>query len=373
MRIVFFVNHFFPSVGGVQWSVLRTAEALAARGHELILVTETKADATSRDEALPFRIMRFHVPLRRPFTRLGYWRWMWGQRKLFASADVLHFHDYTTFFHWFLPLRLLIRRPRYAVTFHGFEHWPIKRRHRLFRSVTAACCDARFAVGDYVRQLYGHPVDAVYLGAPIRSLPRFQRTDQAVFGYVGRLADDTGILPLLTALARAAEESCTAITIRLAGEGPLREKIERLRSPTVEVDMLGVLEDPGQLLASSRWIIATGFLGVFEAFDTGLPVIAPAYDFLKQHYFSSIPDAQEMLTILRDSGGSHAFFSALLAGKLEAVIEQKAVRAREFVSHLAWADIIVLLETWYEKETPEAGRIVSQVKIHETRRQPHVC
>ncbi len=369
MRIVFFVNHFFPSVGGVQWSVLRTAEALAARGHELTLLTETPADESSDDTKLPFRVLRFRVPLRRPFTRIGYWRWMWSQRMLLSEADVLHFHDYTTFFHWFLPLRVLIRRPRYAVTFHGFEHWPIRLRHRFFRSVTAHACDVRFAVGDYLRDFYRHPIDAVFLGAPVRALSKSEGKEEAVFAYAGRLAADTGILPVLTALAGAAAESGIAVRIRIAGDGPLRAAVEQLQGSHVTMDLPGAVEDTSEILTSACWIIATGYLGILEAFTAGIPVIAPAWNSLKRRYLASIPEANSVITVLESEQQSRGFFLELLRGELDAVLAEKTVRAAGVVSQLTWADIAVLHESWYMPRVPAAGRAASQTQLAATRLQ----
>ncbi len=363
MHIVFFVNHFLPSVGGVQWSVLRTAEALAVRGHDVTLITETPADNRSSDEDLPFRIIRFHVPLRRPITRLWYWRWMWSQRSLLRSADVLHFHDYTTFFHWFLPLRPLIRGPRYAVTFHGFEHWPVRLRHRVFRSITAAGCDVRFAVGEYIRSIYGHSIDAVYLGAPVRRHERLAPAEERVFAYAGRLSDDTGILPLLRCLASSAERNRVSVRVRIAGDGPLRDQVAGLADRHLAVELLGVSEHPERVIAAARWIIATGFLGIFDACASGAPVIVPAYTPVKKNYVASIPDAGQMLSILGDERESSSFFDSLLTDRNRTELEEKARRAFMFASQQTWDDIAVLFEDWYVEHDRNLVRATSQEQI----------
>lgn len=374
MRIVFFVNHFFPSVGGVQWSVLRTAESLVRKGHQVTIITETPADNESKDALFPFELIRFHVPLRRPFTRFGYWRWMWARRALFDAADVLHFHDYTTFFHWFMPLRPFIRRPRYAVTFHGYEHWPIRYRHRCFRAVTALLCHARFAVGEYIRQLYRHPVDAVYIGAPVRDIAFHASADSAVFAYAGRFADDTGILPLLRALSAASNarrdtEPNQQLHLRLAGEGPLHDRIAQLGTSAFRIDFLGTTRETAALYDGARYIIATGFLGIFEAFASGIPVLVPAFNPLKRLYVESIPGAASMLTMLRSEEEGEHFFRRLLRGDENDIMQAKAARAAAFVSDLRWDDITVLLETWYFPETRREERPTSQLQVMEHRRK----
>lgn len=291
------------------------------------------------------------------------------QRKFLRSADVLHFHDYTTFFHWFLPLRMLIRSPRYAVTFHGFEHWPILFRHQVFRAVTAACCDIRFAVGDYLRQMYRHPVDAVYLGAPVRCFQQTPSSTDPVFAYAGRLSEDTGILPLLSWLALAANQSDGAVRVRIVGDGPNREAIAGLRSTNMHLDFLGVSPNPQLELSSARWVIATGFLGIFEAFTSGIPVIYPAFNLIKKQYIASIPASESLLSVLDDTEASRAYFAALLRGDLEKELEEKARRAALFVSELTWDDIAVMLECWYDINTPIADRPATQMKISDARRR----
>jgi glycosyltransferase involved in cell wall biosynthesis len=356
MRIVFFVNHFFPSVGGVQWSVLRTAEALVARGHDVTVFTETSASGGDSDMAYPFHLRRFRVPLRRPLTRLWYWHFMWSQRALFSSADILHFHDYTTFFHWFLPLRFLLRTPRYAVTFHGFEHIPILWRHRLLRGTTARLCDIRFAVGDYLCSFYRHPVDAVYIGAPVHPLLRQHvsaRTHRRAastaltVAYVGRLEEDTGILALLRCLRTAATHTRHPVSVRIAGDGKLRSAIEALDGDMMQVECLGEIQQPGPILDSADMAIASGFLAVFDAWQRALPVLAPAFGSMKQAYFESLPGMAQRLFRLDSEEQAVGIFSAILAGSKEEELTRVAERGQEFVSGLLWDDIALLLLTWY--------------------------
>jgi glycosyltransferase involved in cell wall biosynthesis len=373
MQIVFFVNHFFPSIGGVQWSVLRTAESLVRKGHHVTVVTETPDDTESDGAIYPFELIRFHVPLRRPLTRVGYWRWMWTQRGRFNAADVLHFHDYTTFFHWFLPLRLFITRPRYAVTFHGYEFWPIRQRHRIFRSVTAHLCHVRFAVGDYIRQLYHHPVDAVYIGAPVRDVPYRAGADDEVFAYAGRFAEDTAIFPLLRALSAASGnddhvKKTQPLQLRLAGHGPLRDVIAQLGTSAFRIEFSGTTHETAALYDGARYIIATGYLGIFEAFASGIPVLVPAFNPLKRLYVESIPAAASMLTILGSEDESEMFFRRLLRGDEDDILQEKAAVAAAFVSDLRWDDITYLLETWYSPETRGKERPTSQLQVMERRR-----
>ncbi|MBR9978419.1 MAG: glycosyltransferase family 4 protein [Bacteroidetes bacterium] len=356
MRIVFFVNHFLPSIGGVQWSALRTAEALSGRGHDVTVYTETPSTDGEDDEVWAFSLRRFTVPACRPLTRLWYWHFMWSQRAFLASADVLHFHDYTTFFHWFLPLRLLIRTPRYVVTFHGFEFWPVRKRHQVLREVTARLCHVRFAVGEYLRGIYTHPIDAVYLGAPVHSETRPQelRSNDDVsvaapltFAFVGRLEEDTGILSALLLLRNVAEQCRRSIRVCIAGDGVLRSGIEALDGDVLRIELYGKTPRPDLLLDQADMVIASGYLAVFDAWQRGLPVLAPAFTHLKRTYFESIPDMRHLLFLLDSEEHAKQLLTAILTGSMRKEIAMTAERARRFVSRLSWQDIAILLENWY--------------------------
>ena len=351
MRIIHIANHFLPDAGGVQWSVLRTAEALVLRGHDVTVLTETPARNGWRDDDLPFRVIRFRVPVLRPLTRLLYWRWMWTHRRLFGDADVLHFHDYTTLIHWFLPLRAIIRAPHYAITFHGYEHWPIRQRHRLLRALAARLCASRFAVGAYVRELYAHPVDAVYLGAPVHRREVMPHSESRRFGYAGRLEADTEILSVATALAESSLTEDADTELDIAGDGSLRARIEALQHARFRVHVHGTLIDPEPVLHDARWLIATGFLGILEAFTTGKAVIVPALSGIRRRYVRSIPDHERMMTVAESQGELRAVMTRILAGRMEKELEQRAEAALRFVSECTWDNIAVMLEKHYRRET----------------------
>ncbi|MBN1447840.1 MAG: glycosyltransferase family 4 protein [Bacteroidetes bacterium] len=369
MHIVHITTHFLPSAGGVQWSVFRTAEAQAGHGHEVTIITETPGGKWD-DTSVPFRVVRFRVPRIRPFTRLLYWRWMWRNRVVYASADILHFHDYTPCIHWFLPLRMLIRRPCFVITFHGYERWPIRLRHRLLRALAASLCHHRFAVGEYVRQIYRHPVDDVYLGAPVHRLDRHETTSRVMtaqgatmrdttrqsmergaavprFVYAGRLEPDSEILPIVRAIARASADCNTPVEIDLAGDGSLRPHIETLAHPQCVIRIHGMLTDPLPVIQSGRYVIATGFLGILEAFQTGRPVIVPAMNTLRELYVRSIPDAESMLTIIRSEDDAVRIFQDLLTGRHPGEWRERTARAEQFVSQLTWDDIALMMEARY--------------------------
>lgn len=350
MNIIHFANHFSPRIGGVELSVACTAEAQARRGHHVTVLTETPSP---EEPALPYQVRRFSVPIRWPFTRLLYWRWMWQNRSWLDAADVLHFHDYTTFLHWFSPLRLLIRKPRYVITFHGFEGMPIRRRHKVFRSVTARCMHVCFGVGSYLAHYYAHRFDAFYFGAPVRTLGLLPRGDAAAFAYVGRLAPDTGIVEFLRDLETVVTSRSLHATVRLAGEGAAAETLRARTSAHLQMEFYGMVTDPEAVYTGAGFIVATGYLALFDAFRTGIPVIIPAYSALKLRYARSISGIEDMAFVLSSSENAVATLRNLLDGSSDDTARARAARASEWIRGRTWDEVADVLDVWYQPSHPE--------------------
>lgn len=294
MRIVFFTHRFHPDVGGVQLSVEATARALMADGHDVHVVTESPGE----DVHDGLVVHRLRVRRLRPFTRVYRWRALLCLLPLFRGSDVLHFHDYGTFTDWFLPLRPLCTGRVYAMTFHGFDQWPLATRHLVWRDIAARMMDVTFAVGSYVGMLHPHRVDHVFVGAPLR--PAVTDTSDGLHAlFVGRLADDTGIADVLDALDRASRARGTVTRVTLVGEASdgwpgTRRHWSALalahHPPTREIE---------PHLASASVIIATGFLAIFDAFASGRCTIVPALTDIKRAYIASIDGIDAMALVAR--------------------------------------------------------------------------
>lgn len=350
MRIVFFTHRFLPDVGGVQLSVEATGLALAADGHDVHIITESKGP----DRIGDMTVHRLQIPRLRPITRLLMWRSLLRLLSLFRSSDVLHFHDYGTYIHWFLPLRPFCRRPVYAMTFHGFDGWPITLRHHVWRDVAARMMDVTFAVGSYVRTLYAHRIDYCFLGAPLRAQAP-SAPDALHILFVGRLADDTGVLPVLDALDRASRAKGVRTTVTLVGEasdgwGRDARSWQALaltqHPPTLDVD---------SFIAEASVIIATGLLALFDAFACRRCVLVPALTPVKREYVSSITEIDALALVARSDGELDAIARHVLEGgwKDEG---KRIARARTFAEGHTWQGIAALhLEAYASAQTRRAA------------------
>jgi len=300
MEIVFFTHRFLPLIGGVETSVYQVAKSLVEAGNRVTIITEGDNE---RIEQLGTNIIvvRFSISAHRPITRLFYWVWIWKHRELIKMADVLHFHDYGTFIHWYAPFWIVFRSPVYAMTFHGFDGWPIRWKHQFFRQIASSCMDVRYGVGLYIAKLYTPHIDYFFLGAPTIQY-QLTSSNQYVFDYmfVGRLEPDTGIEKILTLLSHTNMRSKMSSHILLVGNGSLSVKILGYRSDFVSITILPPSYDLKRYYQNSRIIICTGFLAVFNVFALKIPAIIPAFSGYKQDYFSSIPNIEKYAWVCKN-------------------------------------------------------------------------
>ncbi|MAT39843.1 MAG: hypothetical protein CL946_09595 [Ectothiorhodospiraceae bacterium] len=338
MRIVFVCNHFLPSIGGVQLSVHCTAQALSELGHDVVILTETPADGWTKP--LPYDIVRFSVPIFRPFTRLLYWGNLWCRRSLFKNADVVHFHDYTPAIHWYLPLFLFVRSPLYAITFHGFEGYPIKKRHQVLRWLASKLCSVRFGVGEFIRRWYRHEVDEVFHGAPVHFSEVAQDAadiETVDFLYIGRLEPDTGILECLTAMDEHGDGEPARIKVRLIGNGTLRPNIASMQFTRLDVEFQDSTDDVAAYISSAKCIIATGYLAVFDALAFGKPVLIPALQQYKQEYFATPEGLGDHAYIAHTVSEMRAHIRTIIASEYS--IEQLKSERAQFLARHTWRRI----------------------------------
>jgi glycosyltransferase involved in cell wall biosynthesis len=350
MIICHFCHRFIPQLGGVELSVASLAAAQSALGHDVTVVTETPESDTWL--ALKHKATSIRIVPHRPFTRLLYWKWMWSRRAFFRSCDVLHFHDYGTFFNWYLPLKLLVRRPVYAMTFHGFDGWPIQKSHKIRRCITAAMMDVRIGVGDYLAHYYSEKYSAVILGAPVHNIAQAAHSGSENgrplrFLHMGRLEPDTGIDVVVRALSNVAKRRGVAAHLDIAGDGRLRGAIEMSESEYLSITFNGWIDDPGKLLNNADVCIGTGFLSIFDAFQAGVPVVLPALTEVKNRYFHSIPSIESMAYLATSVDSLEEIIDRLILHEQTDDMEEKCGRASEYVMTLEWPEIASRLNTLY--------------------------
>jgi glycosyltransferase involved in cell wall biosynthesis len=144
--------------------------------------------------------------------------------------------------------------------------------------------DSYIAINEFSRDLFvrgGLPPERIHVKPNfVREDPGPGSGDGGFALFAGRLTVEKGIRTLLAAW----KQSEASISLKIAGDGPLREEVLNAAGTCPAIDYLGpcpparVTELMGAtafLIVASEWY-ETGPLTIIEAFARGTPVIAPA-------------------------------------------------------------------------------------------------
>ena len=228
MKILFATHTFFPAVGGLETVSLILAEEFVAAGHEVILLTHTRADDPAADRRFPFPIFRRPGP----FQLLRLLRW----------SDVYFQNNISLRTLW--PV-LLVHRPwvpahhTWLTRADGRVGWQDRLKKLLLRF------GIPIAVSHEVAESLNVPGITV-LGNPyndtlFRVLPEVPRDRELVF--LARLVSDKGGDLLLEALATLKKGGLTP-RLTVVGDGPEREPLQRQAGElgvAAQVEFTGIL------------------------------------------------------------------------------------------------------------------------------------
>jgi glycosyltransferase involved in cell wall biosynthesis len=292
MRIVHVV--WSLNIGGQERFILNLSRALAARGHDVRVISLTRG-GTLRPQFGPIEII--DVPLKRfapeVVPRLT--------RALSAlGPDVVHTHNMAPLLYGAVAARMA-RVRRVVHTKHGATTG-FSDRARFVARLAVRAVDAFVAVseetGEVARGLErvpreklrvvpnGVPLDQFGADPSARARVRAELgipSDAIVLGSVGRLVDDKDYPFLVRAAAPLLSER---VHLVLVGEGPARAKIEETIASRVpaerrrSVHLLGARSDVPALFASFDVFALSSRteglpLVVPEAMASRLPIVAP--------------------------------------------------------------------------------------------------
>lgn len=222
MKLLISSPAFLPQVGGLEYNVAHLAEALAARGHRVVVATRTPG-ATP---AAPYRVARRPGPL--ALLRLARWC------DVFLQANVS--------LRGLWPL-VLVRRP-WVVSHHswycrsdGRVAWADRLKRRLVRRAAASIAVSQAVADDLDADSIVIP--NAYRDELFRLLPGVERRGELVF--VGRLVSDKGVDLLLAALGLLAGRGLRP-RLTVVGDGP---EAPRLRAQAERLGVAGEVEFAG--------------------------------------------------------------------------------------------------------------------------------
>jgi len=336
-------------VGGVETHVAALAVRLAARGHDVEVLTQRKVRcATSIERIAGVTVRRFPLALPEPIYALapGIWRYL---RRYGARYDLVHAHSYHAFPALFAALagcRPLVFTPHY----HGGGHTPLGRAlHLPYRAVgslmlqraDAIICVSHSEAGLLLRHFpaAADRIAVIPNGVDVAAIRRAQPFpgQQTLILSVGRLAVYKRVDRLLGALTRLDDR----FVLCVIGEGPARADLEALAvrlGLEARVHFLGQV-DQARLYRWYRTAAIYASLSSQEAFGmTLLESLAGGACVIA----SDIPAHRE---VLRTAGSTRAALVPLdapsveVAATLQAMAE-KPPDAREGSDIRSWDDVV---------------------------------
>ena len=304
MKILFVAPNYLPHIGGVERHLEQLCKALLSDKHQItILMLQKDPDTRPYEKKGDLEIIRLPKSSSSIYNRWRSASYFWREYKKFSTYEIIHFHDFNTFYTFGLPAYPLFKLlgKRCFLTFHGWEgDVPPLPRVIQKRRFAAKCCSANMAIGDFIEKWYGTKADVVSYGGV--NLPDQQaKATKGELLFVGRLAEDTGILEYLKAweviVKRLPEHRFV-----LCGDGPLRNTLETYvtKNKIPNVIFEGFVEDVDPYLAEAEVVFTSGYLGILEAFSHKKNVIALYDNPLKKDYLMMIPEQKEMMWVVNN-------------------------------------------------------------------------
>lgn len=338
-RIIHIAPFFHPRIGGVETHVRRVCEELARSGLSVAVLTH------EHDPSLPDYERRGALDIHR-LPAVSAPR-AWAQaRPILANADIVHCHDAYSFYHFYLPYRLLCPRVPVFITFHGYEGYPIPRSAIRLRRWAARWARGTIAVGAFIESWYGTRADAItYGGVDVPAGPPPEPGNRAVF--IGRIEPDTSLRVYLQALALLEQEHSLCLPLDVCGEGRLRAELEQYaRARSLQVRWHSAVPDPQAYLLRARFAFVSGYLSILQAMAAGRLVCAVHENPLKADYLTTFPGAPYML-IAGDASELACRLSAHLRDPRLALAHVQA--ARRFAANTSWQRVGQLYLELYDR------------------------
>lgn len=256
MKILFIARLYLPHIGGVEKHIKEVGGSLVRGGNKITILTEKYNENLKDNESIDkIKIIRLFYPHVKYLGILIVWFSIWKNRKLILEADVVHVHDV---FIWYLPFRFLYPKKKVYLTAHGLEFDnPMSIVSIWQKKLAVKLSSGTIGVGEYLKKYTGVTFNKIIYGGVFPKRNNLKKIKNSIT-YLGRLNQDTGINVFLNWAKKNPN-----YTIRFCGDGPLRNKCERLGK------VYGFITDVDQFLLKSEYCVPGGYLSALEALNCG--------------------------------------------------------------------------------------------------------
>lgn len=301
MNILFIAPNFLPHIGGVEKHIDHLSKEMIKDGHSVTIVVQKFDSACKNYEKMNrLEIIRIEKKKSRLARRLKMLSYMVINIKKILQYDIIHFHDYSTFWSFGLgvyPLLKLFKKDIY-ITFHGWEgDVPPRISVILKRRLTQRLTTANISIGHFISKWYGTKADIVSYGGVDRVADLSENKENYIL-FVGRLADDTGIFDYM----KAWEEISKKISLEfvICGDGVLQKELKKYvaQKNIQRVVFKGFVSDVEKYIKDAKIVLTSGYLGILEAFSYKKNVVAVYENDLKKDYLTMIPNHEKMMWVV---------------------------------------------------------------------------
>lgn len=338
MKIVHFVRHFHPRLGGVEKHVFNVVKEQQRQGLEVEVITEQYEGMTEYEEYLGIKIFRSPA-LRSPLRN-----WFWHLKHIgrYRNADVLHFHNLEPFESvpfWF------VSKTKVVLTMHGWGGvFPIPKKDLIRVKRDCSRYASRFiTVGHFVNKWYDLDDSTVIYGA-VDSAFFKENTHSKVYDICifGRLEQDAGIPIYIKAICKLIEEYPSRLKICIVGDGSMQQELLKALEGA-DVDFLGFVKQTQPYLEKSKVCFTSGYLGILECLASHAKVCSVYDNPLKEDYLKLSPYAP----YINITDNHEELFNQISQELSEFDNEASTIPAE--ISRLDWRNIVSIYQKEYEK------------------------
>lgn len=309
MRTLFFLHHYWPSVGGVEKYIHELAKALLCLGHEVQVVAGATAErdggsgARGPGEAESevhegVHIHRFPA-LRSPLRARC---WLYRNVGLFRRADVVHVSNTHMLEYYFRMLGFLVGDRKVFLTRHGTSYaYPIpeSEKRRAIRSLKRAAGVVHDGV--FIERWLGVRPDVCPdqgLSPPADDLKPVPEPPPTSAVFIGRLEPDSAIRIYLDAVRILTCEQGRAFGLNVYGDGSLGAELRaQVLRENLPVHFLGRTHDAQQHIVDSCFAFIDGRMAIQEAMARRRLVLAGYTTPLKRDYVGGEPFSPYLIAV----------------------------------------------------------------------------
>lgn len=296
MNIVMFVDKFFPYIGGVEKHTLKICSILQKRGYNITIFTRNAKDMPDEQIYNGIKIIRLNLDGR--FVRGKVFYQLLKKLNIIIKSDILHFHDFSTYYYWYLPLRYILFWKQTYVTFHGWEGViPPQEKIKNIRRKVEKLSDGNICVGSFIEKWYGTRANNIIYGASDYDPSCYDiKKDNEKFLYLGRLEQDTGIYKYIDVLKELKRKYNMNMYLEICGDGSEKDSvIEILEAENIKYIFKGFVNNPEECLNDSKFCFTSGYLSIIEAMCNRNLVICVYDNELKKDYLELMPCSNNMI------------------------------------------------------------------------------